>query len=216
MLKLKDICVDTIIKVNDLTIEEKAVTCVIGQSGSGKSTFLRLLNNLDDPSKGEVYYQDTPFHKMDPIQLRRKITMIPQTPVIFEGTIRENLQIGLKFSEKEVASDDDLQRVMQMMELDKGVEEDAENLSGGEKQRLALARNILLDATVFLLDEPTSALDDTTASHVIQNFVDYGKQKDKTIIMVTHDQDLAKSIADHFIHMDHYSQIIKEKEAKHG
>ena len=201
--------------MNDLIIKENAITCITGQSGSGKSTFLRLLNNLDDPSEGEIYYQDVSFKEIDPIQLRREITMVPQSPVIFDGTIRDNLQLGLKFSEKDSASDHQLNHVMKMMELEQELEEDAENLSGGEKQRLALARAILLDADVFLLDEPTSALDDLTASHVIKNFVDYGKGKHKTIIMVTHDQELAESIADHFIYMDHYSQVIKEKEAKH-
>lgn len=211
MFKLDQVAVTNIITINELTINKQAVTCIVGQSGSGKSTLLRLLNNLDTPSKGEIYFHDKLLNEMDPIKLRRQISMVPQTPVIFEGTVRDNLEIGLKFSEKELVADTRLKEVLEMMDLDKNLEDDAEDLSGGEKQRVALARVILLGADVFLLDEPTSALDDVTASNVIEKFVGYGKVNDKTIIMVTHDTELADRIADHIIHMDQYSDALSEK-----
>src|SRR5690625_7245477 len=85
-------------------IADKAVTCVLGQSGSGKSTLLRLLNNLNSPDKGEILYQGQSLEEIDPVTLRRKITMVSQTPVIFEGTIRDNLLIGLQFSEQDSVS----------------------------------------------------------------------------------------------------------------
>lgn len=215
LFKLDNVVVKNIITIKELTIEGQAVTCIVGQSGSGKSTFIRLLNNLDNPSSGDIYYRDTIFREIDPIILRRQITMVPQTPVTFEGTVRANLEIGLKFSEKELATDARMNEVLDMMDLDKNLEDDAEDLSGGEKQRVALARVILLDADVFLLDEPTSALDDATASKVIEKFVDYGKVNNKTIIMVTHDTELADKIADQIIHMDHYSDAIQPKENDH-
>src|SRR5699024_6756973 len=141
----------------------------VGQSGSGKSTLLRLLNNLISPDAGKIHYQDESLHKIDPVLLRRKITMVAQTPVIFDGTVRDNLLIGLRFSEKEPVTDQIMVRMLKTMKLDKKLETDAADLSGGEKQRLALARVMLLDAEVFLLDEPSSALDDTTAKEVIQS-----------------------------------------------
>src|SRR5699024_9458344 len=127
-------------------IADKAVTCVLGQSGSGKSTLLRLLYNLNSPDKGEILYQGKLLEEIDLVTLRRKITMVSQTPVIFEGTIRDNLLIGLQFSEQDSVSDEVLKQILNRISLHKELNMDAADLSGGEQQRLALARVLLLDA----------------------------------------------------------------------
>lgn len=212
MFKFEKIKVNEIIAIDDLMIADKAVTCVLGQSGSGKSTLLRLLNNLNSPDKGEILYQGQSLEEIDPVTLRRKITMVSQTPVIFEGTIRDNLLIGLQFSEQDSVSDEVLKQILNRISLHKELNMDAADLSGGEQQRLALARVLLLDAEVFLLDEPSSALDDTTANNVIQTFVEQIKKDGNTIIMVTHDKKLADLVADYMVCMDDYSLALSEKE----
>lgn len=206
---LKNTKVNDIITISKLTIPSHKVTCIVGQSGSGKSTFLRLLNNLDDPDSGKIYYLDQDIQGIDPIQLRRKITMVPQSPVIYEGTIRDNLVIGLKFAEMEPVSDHHMIDVLRLTRLNKSLETVADVLSGGEKQRLALARGLLLDAEVFLLDEPSSSLDDKTAFGVIHAFINYIKEQHKTVVMVTHDKKLAEEISDDLINMDNYSEQIE-------
>src|SRR5699024_4796406 len=212
LFKFEKIKVNEIIAIDDLKLADKAVTCVLGQSGSGKSTLRRLLNNLNRPDKGEMLYQGQSLEEIDQITLRRKITMDSQTPVIFEGTIRDNLLIGLQFSEQDSVSDEVLKQILNRISLHKELNMDAADLSGGEQQRLALARVLLLDAEVFLLDEPSSALDDTTANNVIQTFVEQITKDGNTIIMVTHDKKLADLVADYMVCMDDYSLALPEKE----
>ncbi|MYL59317.1 ATP-binding cassette domain-containing protein, partial [Virgibacillus halodenitrificans] len=167
MFEIVDVEVDSIFEMHQVKIEEQ-VTGIVGQSGSGKSTFLRLLNNLDTPSKGNIYYKDKSLLDIDPIMLRQKVVMVPQTPVIFDGTIYDNLVIGHEFNGQSIPAERELQEMLHMLQLDKDLNTNASDLSGGEKQRLALGRVLLMDtAEVYLLDEPSSALDDKTAEHVL-------------------------------------------------
>ena len=122
--------------------------------------------------------------------------MLGQTPAIFPGTIRDNLLIGRKFANKESLPEDDLLRVMKKVELDKPLDGDGEELSGGEQQRVALARVILSDPEVFLLDEPSSALDSVTERLIIKSLVDYTRENYKTLIMVTHSRDIGNEFSD--------------------
>ncbi|AIF44318.1 ATP-binding cassette domain-containing protein [Virgibacillus sp. SK37] len=209
MFEIVDLEVDSIFGIEHVKIDTQ-VTSIVGQSGSGKSTFLRLLNNLDAPSKGNIYYRDKSLSDTDPIELRQKVVMVPQTPVIFDGTIYDNLVIGHEFSGQKRPAEEDLLKMLEMLQLDKNLHTNASELSGGEKQRLALGRVLLMDsAEVYLLDEPSSALDDKTAEHVLGKVINFSKNHDKQIIMVTHDQDLAKKYADKIIEMDMYSYNVK-------
>ncbi|WP_240456684.1 ABC transporter ATP-binding protein [Virgibacillus halodenitrificans] len=209
MFEIVDVEVDSIFGMNHVKIEEQ-VTGIVGQSGSGKSTFLRLLNNLDTPSNGNIYYKSKSLMDIDPIKLRQRVVMVPQTPVIFDGTIYDNLVIGHEFCGQENPKERELQEMLHMLQLDKDLNTNASELSGGEKQRLALGRVLLMDtAEVYLLDEPSSALDDKTAEHVLGKVIDFSKNHDKQLIMVTHDQDLAKKYADKLIKMDMYSYNVE-------
>lgn len=131
--------------------------------------------------------------------------MVSQSPVIFDGSIEDNLQIGLSFSEKDPTSAKEMKELLELFLLDKRLDEDAEHLSGGEKQRLSWARAMLLDPEVFLLDEPTSALDEETANTVLLRFRDYVRKKSKTVIMITHSKELAELVSENTIDMSRYS-----------
>ncbi|MBT2659624.1 ATP-binding cassette domain-containing protein [Bacillus sp. ISL-45] len=205
MFELKDVKVDGILHINELAIPDNQFTCIIGPSGSGKSTLLRLLNNLSSPDHGEILFKNKSISTMDPLQLRRSVVMVAQAPVIFEGSMEDNLQIGLSFSEKEPAGVKEMEEMLELFMLDKRLDEDADHLSGGEKQRLSWARAMLLDPEVFLLDEPTSALDEETAKNVLMRFHEYAKQHAKTVIMITHFKELAQLVTDNTIDMSRYS-----------
>lgn len=206
LFRVESLKVNGILEMDKLEIQANKIICIIGKSGSGKSTFLRLLNHLDSPDQGKILYHGEDISSVDPIKLRRKITMVPQTPVIFPGTIKENLLIGQKFSGIELADDAYLKKVLYRISLHKSLETPAEDLSGGEKQRLSLARAMLLDAEVFLLDEPSSALDRATADDVVGAFIDFIKAENKSMLMITHDLEIANRIADETIDMNQYSK----------
>ncbi|WP_116277109.1 ATP-binding cassette domain-containing protein [Virgibacillus dokdonensis] len=206
LFRAENIKVKGIIEINKLEIPAQQIVCIVGKSGSGKSTFLRLLNHLDSPDEGTIFYQGENMQKMNPIELRRSITMVPQTPVIFPGSVEDNLKIGQRLSGIDVVNELKLKETLEKVFLHKSLDAPAEDLSGGEKQRLALARAMLLQADVFLLDEPSSALDSDTAAKVIDVFIEFIKTQNKSLIMITHDLELARRVADVTIEMDQYSK----------
>ena len=199
MFILKDVTYKDILHIPYLQIQKEKITCIIGESGSGKSTLLRMLNDLQSPTSGTIEYNGQLISDYHPIQLRRDVVMLGQTPPIFDGTVKDNLLMGLRLSEKPFPNDDALRSALQTVSLDKQLEDSASSLSGGEKQRLAFARIVLMDPPVYLLDEPTSALDSDTERHVMKQFTELARKKKKTIIFITHSQQLPKEVADDII-----------------
>ncbi|MBS4537312.1 ATP-binding cassette domain-containing protein [Clostridium sp. D2Q-11] len=202
MFKLDKVKYKNILNIDNLHIKEGIITCLLGESGSGKTTLLRLLNDLISPTEGSILYKNKNIVDMNPVELRRKVLMLGQTPITFEGTIRENFNMALEFSEKEKAEDDILQKYLDISNLNKSLDHNAKEMSGGERQRLALARVLLLDGEVLLLDEPSSALDEDTEKFVIESVVKYAKDNNKSVIMVTHSSLIAKEYGDEIIRMN--------------
>lgn len=199
MFEFHDVEFKDILKIDNLTIDTNETTCIIGPSGSGKSTFLRLINKLISPTKGYISLNGEDISKLDSICYRRRVSMLSQSPVTYGGTVRDNLLMGRVFQEKEMLSDDQLLAVLKSVKLDVDLGEDISNLSGGEAQRVAIARLMLCDCDVYLLDEPSSALDDLTEDFVIKTMVDMAKEKNKTIIYVTHSKSMADKYSDRVI-----------------
>ncbi|MGG0790030.1 ATP-binding cassette domain-containing protein [Peribacillus simplex] len=196
IFRLENIRYKGILKIDDLRISACMVTCLTGESGAGKTSLLRLLNRMDDPDSGSIYYQDRLLDEFNPIELRRKVTMLSQAPFTLPGTIEENLQIGLELTEREKKDKAELVKALETVQLQKSLDEGAENLSGGEKQRLALARLLLLKPEVYLLDEPTSALDEEAEMTVMSRFLEEVKREKGTVIMITHSKQLAEICAE--------------------
>ncbi len=201
MFLLENVKYKHILDINYLNIEKNKITCIVGESGSGKSTLLRLLNKLIRCDSGAISYNSQLLDTINSVELRRNVVMLPQHPTIFPGTIRENLLIGLKFAEKPFVGDDKLNNILQMVHLNKDLTDDSEKLSGGEKQRLALGRVILLDPEVFLLDEPSSALDEETERIIIEKLVSHTKETNKTLILVTHSKKVAQTYSEQIIEL---------------
>ncbi|AIQ12895.1 ABC transporter ATP-binding protein [Paenibacillus durus] len=201
MFRLKGVKAKGILSITDLTIPAKRITCIVGGSGSGKTTLLRLLNQLDSPDEGEIWLGQHLSSELDPTEWRREAVMVPQATITFKGTIRDNLQIGLSFAGKPEASDEQLEEALHLACLEKNMEQNAEDLSGGEKQRLALARAIVMNPMALLLDEPTSALDEDTADTVMQRLTAFIRENGKTLVMITHSRHIADTYADFVIEM---------------
>ncbi|WP_253275469.1 ABC transporter ATP-binding protein [Rossellomorea aquimaris] len=199
LFQLEKIIFKNIIDIDHMEISSNKTTCLIGESGAGKSTLLKLLNKMNTPDAGKVYYNETPLQEIDPVKLRREVVMISQTPLLFGETVEENLQKGLMFSEKPLASRDELMKTLEIVKLDKPLDGLAERLSGGERQRLSLGRVLLMKPNVYLLDEPTSALDEETEIEVMKSFIECTKGHEGTIIMVTHSMNVAEQYGEETI-----------------
>lgn len=201
MFEVKNIKFKDILDISFLRIN-KPVTCIVGSSGSGKTTLLRMLNCLNVPDEGEIFYNNQDISKMDTVKLRRNVVMLGQTPVIYSGSIEDNLQIGLEFSKKLPASEIAMKETLARVELNKQLSEGCGNLSGGEKQRLCLARVMLMDADTYLLDEPSAALDKETEQFIIDNFSKFVLENNKELIMVTHSEQIAQKFPDSIIRIE--------------
>ena len=162
-----------------------------GGTGSGKTTLLKHLNKLYSPDSGAIIYNGSDLADIPSVSLRREVVMLGQNPVIYSGSLEENLQIGLRFSEKLPASRDRLLNALEQVKLDKPLDDPCLSLSGGEKQRLCLARVMLMDAEVYLLDEPSAALDKETEHFIITNLADFVIREKKELIMVTHSEEVS-------------------------
>jgi putative ABC transport system ATP-binding protein len=137
------------------------VTALVGPSGAGKSTLLRLCNRLEVPSSGRVLFRGRDMAELDPLRLRREVGMVFQRPTPFPGTVSDNL-----LTARPDATREEMRQALKRVALDEAdwLERDATALSGGEAQRVCLARTLITEPEVLLLDEPTSALDAEAAS----------------------------------------------------
>ena len=201
MFEIKDLKFKQILDIPSLKIEQQ-ITCIVGSSGSGKTTLLRMLNRLNAPDKGSVLYNGIDISTMNAVQLRRSVVMLGQTPIIYSGDIRDNLQIGLELSQKQLACENLLNESLVHVGLQKTLDDSCGTLSGGEKQRLCLARVMLMNADTYLLDEPSSALDKETEHFIIQNLADFAKKFEKQLIMVTHSENIAQEFKDSVIRLE--------------
>ena len=191
LFKLNDITVIRSGKVvlRDITIDIDSgrTYAIVGPSGSGKTTFLRLFNRMTLPSSGNITFQGCEFSKLPILDFRRQIPIVFQEPVLLEGSVESNLLLpfNLKKWLEATPSPENVDSILKICQIKKSLlSEDSRTLSGGEKQRVAMARALLLDPQVLLLDEPTSALDPATAVKVIDAILT--RFRDLTIICVTH------------------------------
>lgn len=168
---------------------------VVGPSGGGKSTLLRLLNRFEDPDQGTVLFHGKDLRAYDPLEIRRRIALTLQTPVMFDGTVRDNLLRHPR--ERRVAlSEADLRAALEDVALDATfLDRAAVELSGGEKQRVAIARALLMRPDVLLLDEPTSALDPQAAGHLIETVTRLNQEKGLTLVVVSHDLNVIRRLS---------------------
>lgn len=201
LFAIRELRVNNIINVNHLDIKKDKVTCITGESGAGKSTLLKTLNKMITPDSGEIFYKGTSLKEIDSVQHRRKVIMLSQVPLIFPGTIKDNLIMGYKLNGKKPCDDEILKQALHNMQMTKELHGDAGTLSGGEKQRLALARILLLKADVYLLDEPTSALDEDTEMMVLEYFIREIKKKQASLLMITHSNTVNEQFAEERIYL---------------
>ncbi|SEW26611.1 ABC transporter ATP-binding protein [Natrinema salifodinae] len=174
-----------------VTISESDVLVVVGPSGAGKSSLLRLLNRLDEPTEGTVLFEGTDYRSIPPRTLRQRIGLVPQDPALVPGTVAENVARGAILRDESV-DDAAVERLLERLGLADYTDRDVEDLSGGEKQRVAIARTLYNEPDVLLLDEPTSHLDPDSEERVEALLSELIRDLDLTVVLVTHDEDQAR------------------------
>jgi len=165
-----------------LTMPKGGIYCLMGPSGSGKSTLLRCLNRLYEPPVGTVFLDNADITTLPVQGLRRRVGMVGQQPALFPGSVRENLIYGPKIQGRIP----DVSALLTQVDLDPDyyLERDSQTLSGGEAQRVNLARTLANEPEVLLLDEPTAALDPTSTRLVEDSLL---ALKGVTLVWVSHD-----------------------------
>ncbi len=169
------------------TIDPKEIVVISGPSGSGKSSFLRLLNRLEDPSEGTIDFHNQPIEAYSPVELRRQIALVSQTPIMFPGSVLQNFQLVEQINHRPHQSAVFYEEKLQWVGLPAScLNQEAQSLSLGEKQRFSLARALLNNPEILLLDEPTSALDPEASTHLLNAIEALNRDHGLTIVMVTH------------------------------
>lgn len=190
--------------VNDVSLDvlRGELLGIVGASGSGKSSLLRLMNRLDEPTSGTVYLDAVDYRTIAPRDLRRRLGMVTQRPFLFPGTVASNLRFGPSQC-GQALSDDTINDLLQQVGLAGFANRDVQNLSGGEQQRVSLARALANQPEMMLLDEPTSALDEDAKFGVEQLIRQLATQTHRTFVLVTHDREQARRICDRVATMEH-------------
>jgi putative ABC transport system ATP-binding protein len=189
--------IDGKVLVGDISVQVRQgeVLAVVGPSGAGKSSFLRLLNRLDEPTGGAVLLNGKDYREIPPRELRRRIGMVMQTAYLFPGTVEANVAFGPR-QRGEVISREQIEALLVRVDLPGYGERDVGNLSGGEAQRVSLARTLANSPEVLLADEPTSALDDTSERGIEALVLSIIRERQMSCVIVTHDMLQAARIAD--------------------
>jgi putative ABC transport system ATP-binding protein len=183
--------------VNDvsLAVHRGELLGLVGASGSGKSSLLRLLNRLDEPTSGTVFLEDQDYRQIPPRDLRRRVGMVTQQPFLFPGNVASNLRFGPS-QRGQPLTDDEIAGLLQRVGLRGFAARGVANLSGGEQQRVSLARALANRPEILLLDEPTSALDEQAKAGIEQLVRELVSANGYTFVLVTHDRDQARRVCD--------------------
>lgn len=179
----------TVLDHVDLAIADGGITVLVGPSGAGKSTVLRLLDRLEVPTSGEVRFRGRPLADLDVLALRRRVGMVFQRPAPFPGTVRDNLHVADPH-----ATEDELVAALRAARLDAAfLDRPADDLSGGEAQRMCLARTLVTRPEVLLMDEPTSSLDPDATRRLERTALRLADEG-RDLVWVTHDLEQARRL----------------------
>jgi tungstate transport system ATP-binding protein len=175
------------LKIKSLDIKRGETLAIVGPNGAGKSTLLLALAHLIKPKHGEILFNGKPVSQMNDLEYRRKISFVFQDPLLMDMSVDHNIALGLKFR----GTDKDeirirVNRWSKTMGVDSLLNRRAGQLSGGEAQRVSLARAFILDPELLLMDEPFSAVDPPTRAQLLKDLSNLLSHDHRTTIIVTH------------------------------
>ena len=195
---------DFLLQNISLTIQPGDKMAIIGASGAGKTSLLRLFNCLVSPNLGRVYFQEQPRQKLTPIQLRRRVVLVTQEPKLLGMNTLEALSYPLQL--QKLAETEIRHRIDTWIDIlrisPEWLNKTEFQLSLGQRQLIAIARALVMNPQVLLLDEPTSALDIGIANHLLNVLGDLNQKQNLTIIMVNHQLELIKNFCDRILYLN--------------
>ncbi len=192
------------LQVEGLFFDSSSITAFWGPNGAGKSTLLRILACLDHPDSGEIRLHGNKLSERgDWFRARKLVTMVDQNPYAFRGSVFTNVAFGLKArGVKKPEIEDRVERALGEVGLSGAGRQEARTLSGGELQRMAIARALVCDPQVLVLDEPTAHVDSGSVPGIEKTVAGLREQRDTSIILATHDSSQAFRIADRVLYVE--------------
>jgi len=185
-IKLEDIKKNyngkTVLNVKDITIKENIITGILGPNGSGKTTMMKIIANLLEPETGSIIYNGQGFDK-----IKDNLTYVSHNSYLFNDTVYENIAAPLKFREKENSYiEKRVEELIRMFQIDYLNDKNALNLSGGEKQKVSLARALSFNPEILIIDEPTANIDPNFIKLIESTLKSINEKYKTTILIVTH------------------------------
>lgn len=196
----------TVLDIANLRLEPGRIYALTGPNGAGKSTLLRLLAFLEDPAGGSLFFQGEAVNfasRRSLLALRRRVALVDQHPVAFSTTVAKNIEFGLKI--RKIAKDERtalVHAVLETVRLSQYSHSPATELSGGETQRLALARALAIQPEVLLCDEPTANVDVVNQEIILSVLSQLNREHGVSILFTTHDAKQAEALAHQRLHLE--------------
>lgn len=187
------------IEYEDILLKENEVSFIVGSSGTGKSSLLKIFNQTYSQSSGRVFYNDIDIENFDTISLRKEILLISQNVFLFDDTIKGNFMRFYEFRGENFLSDEKMIEYLAICCINFSLDDNCTTMSGGERQRIFTAIFLSFMPKILLLDEPTSALDSNNSKALLQNIINFCKVNSITLIVVSHDNELTNEFAENII-----------------
>lgn len=185
------------LKQINIEIEDNSISAFVGPNGAGKSTLLNLFAFLEFPASGDLYYKSTKLTRVNFESLRKKTAYVQQNPYLLRGSVFNNVELGLKLQHMDkVQRAQRVNEVMHLLNIASLNERRVDTLSGGEAQKVAIARALALEPEVLILDEPFTFLDKSSIEDLEQLIFKLKSDLKKTVIFTTHNQIQAQTLAD--------------------
>ncbi|MGL6105903.1 ATP-binding cassette domain-containing protein [Romboutsia sp.] len=188
-----------VLDIKQLEIESNKITGIVGENGAGKSTLLNIISGIDKNFCGQVYYDKKKLNK----KIQKEITLVFQKPRLLNDTVYKNLYYPLKIrNTKKEDNKFKIEEILKNLDIESLKDKKALELSGGEQQKVALARALVFNPKVLMLDEVTSNIDFESIKTIESIIMNYNKYDKNTIILISHDKKLIKSLCDNVIVLD--------------
>lgn len=187
-----------VLKNINLKYNKGDVFAMVGYTGAGKTTLLRLLDLLETPYSGKIYFDgmDMTYNKAHRLEIRRRISFVQQKPVVFNTSVFNNVAYGLKWRKvKDIIARSKAENALELVGMVDFKDKNAKTLSGGETQRIAIARALVTEPELLLLDEPTANLDPVSVSKIEEILTQVIREQKTTVVMTTHDMSQGQRLA---------------------